>query len=152
MDKHYKTIYGPVINICTVMVNNPAQLVTWTSLQWRTRMHSSRMRTARSLTASRSIRRGRRRACRVMCVPRLGHVCPGWVQPGVGAGLGACMPKGYVCHTCPPGTEFLTHACENIIFPQLPLRAVKITYLRCCINIYVWNVLIHRLIEIFNQL
>ena len=28
----------------------------------------------------------------------------------------------------PPPTEFLTHACENIIFPQLLLRTVKMPF------------------------
>ena len=65
-----------------------------------TRMYSSRMRTARSLTASRSI----------------------WGWGGVRAG-GACIP-----HT--PWTGFLTHACENIAFPQLLLRAVKTVFCR----------------------
>ena len=56
-------------------------------------MHSSRMRTARSLTASRSIRVG-------------GGGQRVWDTP------------------LPPWTEFLTHACENITFPQLLLQAV----------------------------
>ena len=58
-----------------------------------TRMHSSRMSTARSLTASCSIRQG------------------GYMPGGVHATL---------------WTEFLTHACENITFPQLKQRAVNI--------------------------
>ena len=41
---------------------------------------------------------------------------------GVGAWGGAWIPM----HTQPPWTEFLTHACENITFPQLLLRAVII--------------------------
>ena len=64
-----------------------------TLLRTVTRMHSSRMRTARSLTA----------------------VC------------GVCVGGGSVCgiHTpLPPWTEFLTHACENITFPQLLLQSV----------------------------
>ena len=75
-----------------------------------TRMHSSRMRTARSLTTSCSIRwclpgeRGER-AC-----PEGRHVCPG---------------GGHACHACPPPwKEFLTHACEDITFPELLLRSV----------------------------
>ena len=37
-------------------------------------------------------------------------------------GGGACVPE-----ECVPGeTGFLTHACENITFPQLLLRAVML--------------------------
>ena len=59
------------------------------------------MRTARSLTASRSIH---------------------W--EGAGGRGRACLG---VHATHAPPTEFLTHACENITFPQLLLRAVIIT-------------------------
>ena len=64
--------------------------------RWRegTRMHSSRMRTARFS----------------------GHL--GWEVP---AGGGVVCPGGV---HLPPWTEFLTHACENITFPQLLLREV----------------------------
>ena len=43
---------------------------------------------------------------------------------------GGCLPVGgVVCpgdvwQTAPPLTEFSTHACENITFPQLRLRTV----------------------------
>ena len=37
----------------------------------------------------------------------------------------ATHPPAPLPHTAPPWTEFLTHACENIIFPQLLLRTVK---------------------------
>ena len=60
-------------------------------------MHSSRMRT-------------------VDCSGRRG---------GAAAGVSAQM--GGVCPGRPPWTEFLTHACENITFPQLLLRTVKIS-------------------------
>ena len=77
-------------------------------IQMRTRMHSSRMRTARSLTVSRSI-----------C-----HVCPPPHTPPYHALVPchACpLPHIPPCHTCPPPpwTEFLTHASENITFPEL---------------------------------
>ena len=95
------------------------------------RMHSSRMCTACSLTASRSIRRGRgvvhalwgiRAQGRCVCL--WGHACPEWCAC-LGGGLcaqGVCMRALGAC----PWTEFLTRACENITFPQLPLRAVII--------------------------
>ena len=39
---------------------------------------------------------------------------------------GGCgWPGGGVHGIHPPWTEFLTHASENITFPQLMLRAVK---------------------------
>ena len=37
---------------------------------------------------------------------------------------GGCLPLGL--YTSPLWTEFLTSACENITFPQLRLRTVKI--------------------------
>ena len=59
------------------------------------------MRTARSLTASHSIRRG-------------GHACPG---------RGACLGDMHAQGVCVPRG---VRACENITFPKLLLRAVKI--------------------------
>ena len=50
------------------------------------------------------------------CVCPRGGVCPGQV----------CLPGG--CTPPPLWTEFLTHACENITFPQLLLRTVKIGF------------------------
>ena len=99
----------------------------------RTRMHSSRMRTGRSLT--------------VCCSLLPGGVCSGGVcswggvfsQGGVWSrGVcvcllqgGGCLLRGGVCsggvhpsmhwgrHPPPLWTEFLTHACENITLAQL---------------------------------
>ena len=87
-------------------------------------MHSSRMHT-------------------VHCSGYVGGVCPGWVMPKGGwclpkggVCLGGCLTRGSVClgGVCPEGvyttplpllTQFLTHACENITFPQLLLRMVN---------------------------
>ena len=76
-----------------------------------------------------------------------GDVCSGEVSArglptgGVCLGKGVC-PRGFLPRGCLPGectlpwtqrqtplswTEFLTHASENITFPQLLLRTVKIT-------------------------
>ena len=78
-------------------------------------MHSSRMRTACLLTIS-------RRGWGVNC-------------PGVSAQWVVC-PKE--CWDILPPTEILTHACENIPFPQLLLREVIITFIhydsRCSDN------------------
>ena len=44
---------------------------------------------------------------------------------------GECLPSGVSARGdvhLPPWTEFLTHACENITFPQLPLQMVKIRF------------------------
>ena len=60
------------------------------------------MRTARSLTLSRSIGGGR-----VCKTPRMQTP---WMQ----------------APSLPPWTKGMTHACENITFPQLLLRTVKI--------------------------
>ena len=61
-------------------------------------MHSSRIRTARSLTAS-------RRICRGACMPRGMHAR--W----------ACVPRGHGWHARPPVNR-MTDACENITLPQ----------------------------------
>ena len=45
---------------------------------------------------------------------------------GVSAWGGLLSGGGEVHHPCPLWTEFLTHACENITFPQLLLRTVNI--------------------------
>ena len=99
-------------------------------------MHSSRMRTVR-------------------CSSHLlggGGICAGGVFPGEclnrgvstqgGVCRGGCLSRGclpggvsgqggvYLVYwgclaDIPPWTEFLTHTCENITFPQLRLRTVK---------------------------
>ena len=58
------------------------------------------------------------------CLYSAGHVtcdCPG----GVSAGGGVHPPDPETDLSPSPLTEWMTHACENITFPQL-LRAVKI--------------------------
>ena len=80
---------------------------------FKTRMHSSRMRTTRSLTASRSISQGGMHAWGGgACVPGRhaclggactgGHACPGDVCLGGHACLGGgcsrvCVPRGHAC-------------------------------------------------------
>ena len=70
--------------------------------------------------------------CTVRCSGYLGRgcVCLGvCVQGGVCLGC-VCVQKGSVFRGCPGvytsplWTEFLTHACENITFPQLLWRTV----------------------------
>ena len=58
-----------------------------------------------------------------------GGVCPGGCLP-----RGVC-PEGGCTSPPPPWTEFLTHACKNITFPQLLLRVV--TMVRT-IDIFIW--------------
>ena len=54
------------------------------------------------------------------CLPRRGRgVCPGGVCLEVSAGGEGVHPLLW--------TEFLTHTCENITFPQLRLRTIKNT-------------------------
>ena len=71
------------------------------------------------------------------CLPRgsAGGVCPGECLPGGSV----CPGEGYlhrgVWQTPLLWTEFLTHACVNITFPQLRLRMVKSGHQevsRCC--------------------
>ena len=81
-----------------------------------TRMHSSRM-------------------CNICCSGRLGvwGCLPRGCLPG-GSVQGSCLPRGCLPRGCTPPplwTEFLTHAFENITFPQLRLWTViidKLTY------------------------
>ena len=98
--------------------------------QWdelHTRLYSSKMHTACSLTISPSM----------LCSRRLGGGVPAW-SGGCLPGPGGCLPSpGGVSSWSgvggwypsmhwgrPPWTEFLTHASENITLPQLRLRAV----------------------------
>ena len=60
-------------------------------------------------------------ACPPLCTPALPHTIPHHV----------CPPAIHAPHhACPPRTEFLTHASENVAFPQLRLRTV--------IKIFTW--------------
>ena len=78
--------------------------------KYQTIMYSSRMRTARLLTVSRSIREGvclggvcLGVACLGGCLPRWG-VCPG----------GVCIPACNGADTPPPTVERMTDGCKNI--------------------------------------
>ena len=65
---------------------------------------------------------------RTPCNAHPHHTCPLQCIPPIMRTSAMHTP----CHACPPAThapsrlwtEFLTHACENITFPQLLLRAV----------------------------
>ena len=63
------------------------------------------------------------RGCLARGVSAWGGVWPGGSLPGRG-----CLPRGCLPPTPPPWTESLTHAFENITFPQLLLRTVKIEW------------------------
>ena len=75
-----------------------------------TRMHSSRMHTVRC-------------SCRLLKGVSAWRGCLSdrWVCPGVVSALGDVSGR----HPS-PWTEFLTHACENITFPQFRLQTVSI--------------------------
>ena len=92
-----------------------------------TRMHSSRIRTARSLTMGGV-------PAREVYLPRGvylpgGCTCPVWgvYLPGGCTCQGVYLPGGCIClgggylprYSLPLWTEFLTHATENITLPQL---------------------------------
>ena len=89
-------------------------------------MHSSRMRTAHSLTISHSIHQGgmhAKGACvlRGMCVPGGIHaqgVCA-WRVSMLGAWPGVCMPRG-MCGTMPLCGQ--TDTCESITFANFVCR------------------------------
>ena len=105
-------------------------------LSYKTSMHSSRMRTARLLTVSRSVRGGRGclpggRCLGVSaqggCLPR-GCLPGGRVSASGGGGVclggclsGGCLPKEYLprcmlVYTLP--VNRITDRCKNIILPQ----------------------------------
>ena len=114
-------------------------------------MHSSRMRTARCSGRGLSVRGGVSRVVWVQgvsahgdlprgCVSRAGGVDLGYVSRACGSRGDMCVPGDVLgCPGVYPSmqwgrhppprplwTEFLTHACENITFPQLLLWTVKI--------------------------
>ena len=60
----------------------------------------------------------------VRCSGRRG--CVSQHTLGRGCLPGGCLPQCMLGYTPLLWTEFLTHACENITFPQLLLRTVKI--------------------------
>ena len=123
---------APTQNIWPIFAKN------WMKI--KTRMHSSRMRTARSLTVSRSTCQGvylPGGTCSGECT------CPGVYLPGRLPAWGVCtcpgvyLPWGYLLVGCtcpgvgicpgapPPCTEFLTHATENITLPQTSFAGGK---------------------------
>ena len=96
---------------------------------WRTRMHSIHCSGCLScracpLHAHSPAMHAPCHAHPLQCMPPC-HACP--------------LPCVSPCHTRPPchafllplWTEFLTHACENIIFPLLRLRTVTMHITRC---------------------
>ena len=111
-----------------------------------TTMHSSRIRTVRSFTVSGGGVPGRVDVCPGGWPCDLYHhafdvTCmlpPHQLRP-INSPAAYILLVGHVtCKACwdtapnppPPWTEFLTHACENITFPQLLLRAVTSVYLK----------------------
>ena len=85
----------------------------------RTRLHSSRMRTARSLTVSPSM------LCWGGGVPGLGRLGGVPALGGSGACSGGGIPACTEADPPPPWTEFLTHASENITLPQTSFAGGK---------------------------
>ena len=109
----------------------PPNNTDWRKLQIKfekTRMHSSRMRTVRCSSRL----RGGGGGCLLGGVCLLGEVSacrggvclPGGCLPARGVVClgGVCLPGGV--HLPPPRGQ--TDTCENITFPQLLLRTVKI--------------------------
>ena len=111
-----------------------------------TRMYSSRMRTARSLTVCRGCLPGGGSPCPGGASLPGGSPCPGGVSllgrgvsllgglPARGVSLlgAVSLPGGSPClggfslpETPPPWTEFLTHAYENITLPQTTFAGGK---------------------------
>ena len=118
-----KPLKGPTMDAHTIYIT--------------TRMHSNRMRTVCCSGHWGDVWPG---GCLVWlgCLPRgvsaqgisvWGDVCPGSsVQGGVfhpALGDGVSAPVHAGIHTLPLWTEFLTHACENITFPQLCFGRLK---------------------------
>ena len=98
-----------------------------THLHLHTRMHSSRMRTACSLTISRSIYQGRGHACHACTppphMPPAMHV-PCHACPPCHTYPLPCMPPPHMppCHACPPAMHTPCHACPPPCTPcHVPL-------------------------------
>ena len=108
--RNFISFHGPEKGI--ILVN---ELIREESTQRAeiTRMHSSRMRTGRSLTVCRSLLP--RGGC---CL--LGGCLPGEVSPG-GVCLGGLLPGGYPSMQWgrPPPLNRITDACKNITLAQL---------------------------------
>ena len=57
------------------------------------------------------------------------HTPPAWCMLGYTPPVQCMLGYTYPVHAgIPPWTEFLTHACENITFPQLLLRTVTSSF------------------------
>ena len=92
-----------------------------------TRKHSSRTRTFRCSSHLLEGVSGWRVSVQRVSAWEGGVYPRGVCLPGGGLPRG-CLPNlsgGGACQTRPLWTEFLTHACENITFPQLRLQMVK---------------------------
>ena len=100
-------------------------MVVCSELFLQTRMHSSRMRTARNSSSPGSLHQTPPRAgtpChrhRPEQAPPLGADPPGPDLPGPGT-----PPSRYPPGPGPPPVNKITDTCKNITFPQLRLRAV----------------------------
>ena len=111
-------------SICLCWVGDVCYFLCCKNNTEKTRMHSSRMRTAHSLTISHSIchacpHHAHPLPCMLPC-----HSCPLPCMPPTthAPPHHACPPAMHTpCHACPlpPWTEFLTHASENITLLQL---------------------------------
>ena len=76
-------------------------------------MHSSRMRTAHSLTVFHSIHGGG-----VGCLPNTPGGSPLWMQTPLEANPPGHLTWDACWEANPLWTEGMTHACENITLPQ----------------------------------
>ena len=89
------------------------------SIAYATRMHSSRMSTDRC---------SGRLSCHALPLPAMHapyHACP--LVMHAATCPPACMPPQPPPRMALLWTEFLTHTCENITFPQLLLRTLKMS-------------------------
>ena len=105
---------GPIYTKCQHQCYDKSAIMLVIPFSLKTRMHSSRMRTTRSLTVSR----------RILCIPPATMHTPATMhaprQPCTPPGNHACPPQPCMppCnHTCPPTTM---HAPGNHACPQQP--------------------------------
>ena len=103
-------VFCPNSKLCSLL----AKKYTWT------RMHSSRMRTARLLTVSQHALPG-------VYLAR-GSTCPGGCisAGGVPAWAAVCTcPEGCTCPGTPPPVNRMTDRCKNITLPQTSFAGGK---------------------------
>ena len=117
---------------CNVFIPRTRRETVFVNHENQTRMQSSRMHTARSLTASRNIRRE-------ACVPGPGRACPrkhaclgrgvcAWGEGVCVGGGGVCLGRGvYGMHTPPPVNRMTDRQVYKYYLAATSLRTIMMS-------------------------